>query len=223
MKGLIRIFCSAAILLIFAACQNDEERIFSCDSVTNEWVHQNLSEIHEMDRMDWTNSNQELAIPIYRAFTAEQKVAFWMSKLKETMSLDWSEREKAHIERVIQFIEAHKYLFEKDVLEEELEKVDLFFYTWIYEAEHELGWSDYLCYAIVGTGYSLKNTQGELQMPRTKKAVFLSSTEPDCNCSKESDWCFGQQYACKAGSCDEASDGCGTLFVHACDGRCWFD
>ena len=42
---------------------------------------------------------------------------------------------------------------------------------------------------------------------------------PPCTCSQESDWCsWGRK--CSNIECVRRPDGCGTLLLHACDGRC---
>jgi hypothetical protein len=40
-----------------------------------------------------------------------------------------------------------------------------------------------------------------------------------CSCSIKSDWC--DTICTGNGACDHSADGCGTLWLYECDGRCF--
>ena len=92
----LSILIFALIAITVTGCKKIEE-VYSCDSVTNEWVKSNLKTIQQMTRQDLLQLELEKQIPAYRAFTPEQKYNCWVDKLKQVKSLEWTEKEFAHI------------------------------------------------------------------------------------------------------------------------------
>lgn len=41
-----------------------------------------------------------------------------------------------------------------------------------------------------------------------------------CNCSSESNYCFGRNPSCRSNGCINTTAGCGTLFIYSCNGQC---
>jgi hypothetical protein len=81
-----------------AGCQKEEDMVYSCDSEQDALVKTNIVEIRTMTRQDCQQVDNNLKIPVYRAFTPQQKQTFWVDKLNETLEAhEWSELERTHI------------------------------------------------------------------------------------------------------------------------------
>lgn len=207
----------------FWSCSEDDN-VYSCDATVNSWVKDNMSQIHQMTRADWLRTNVELGIPIYRAFTMEQKENFWKEKFKEIKQLSWTSQELNHIKKVEQFIANHPYVLSgKALTDNQLDEVELFFYKWKSEAIQQLNWKPEVCIAIAGSGYAMKNTKGEVVLLSSRVADKMSSSaESSCHCNTGmlSDFCLNSPGPCESSTCEGSSAGCGWLLVQRCNGRC---
>ena len=54
----------------------DNEVVYSCDKTINAWIHENLSDIRTMSRSEWNSLEEDIKIPVYRAFTTQQREFF---------------------------------------------------------------------------------------------------------------------------------------------------
>ena len=73
-------------LLTFFSCQNEENVYYSCDEAEDAWVKENLSSIRKMETTEWFSISEKLKLPVYRAFSLEQKQSVWMEKIKLTLT-----------------------------------------------------------------------------------------------------------------------------------------
>lgn len=220
------IYFMLAVLLssvVFISCSEDDT-IYSCDTTVNSWVKQNIPEIHKMTRADWLRTTSELAIPTYRAFTEEQKVLFWKEKFQEIKKLSWTPKELNHIHKVELFMANHPYVFSNTPLTDiQLDEIELFFYNWRNEAIEQLKWKPEVCIAIAGSGYKMKNKEGEIIfLPSTRGSKMSMSAESSCHCNTGllSDFCFNAPGPCEDSDCESSSVGCGWLLAQSCNGRC---
>lgn len=208
--------------LALVSCSSDDEEVYSCDKSVNLWVKAHVSEIQKMDRAQWLNVDQQKKIPIYRAFTPEQRIQFWESKFKEVNELPWTLEEKKHIEKVIEFFRTHEdYMYESPT-DGQLDEIDKFFYKWQSYAIDSLGWKKELCYAIAGSGEKLKNTKGELELAEKQSLTSKTKSakvESSCNCNLTYDFCIGIA-PCENVVCNGADKGCGWLWMSSCNGLC---
>lgn len=212
------------LLLIFVvtffSC-GKEELVYSCDPDTDKWVKNNMELIQTMTRAEWTGLNENLIRPVYRAFTPEQKKVFWVERLNEIQTFDWSTEEKKHIVKFIDFIKQYPNIFEGNIVENDdlYEIFDRFTYEWMSCAEKELGWNKKLIYAIAADGHRLKNKEGDLEIKVVNRtSMTRTSREPDCHCSTSADFCSNSR--CISGDCNISSHGCGVVWVQTCDGLC---
>ncbi len=212
------------------SCSNENDVIYSCDESTDLWVKKHIEEIHSMTRADWLNVDDKVKIASFRAFTNEQKRTFWEDKISETLKLDWNNMEREHIMKLSEFIETHSDFFEVSRLtEEQDDELEIFFYKWLRYSLDVLHWDKQVVYAITCTGYSLKNTIGELNIltssiNNVEKLTNSSEnqTQPDCNCKLDHLFsCFAGNDECKDIDCDEGL-GCGWLLLQTCTGKCGF-
>ena len=222
-KKIFFIICTSLFLL---SCNN--EVIYSCNETIDEWIHENLPDIQSMSRSEWNNLEEELKLPVYRAFTIQQRIDFWNEKVTETLSLDWTNAEREHINLVLHFVNQYPHCLNGyDLLsDKEKNNFDLFFYKWTEKATNELNWSKELIYALVVSTNKLLDTKGTLLTsvnPKGRSAV-LTTTESQCNCNIKDNWCLNS--SCDETPCEKDKEkgmlflGCGFLGAKECNGRC---
>lgn len=178
---------------------------------------------------EWLESSQDLKLPMYRAFTAEQKQQFWKEKIEKVMNgYDWTEEELSHLVKLYDAVNEHKCWFmgEKRMNEKELEDFEVFGYRWMEHARESLHWSDKLIAYIVYSGEEINIVD---RTPVVKSFTVISTKRfrsakeskfGDCNCTYLSSmFCPG---GCMEGPgiCDKTDTGCGFLLNSPCDGYC---
>lgn len=204
------------------SCSGTDQDLYSCDPAVNEWVSSHLQEIRKMSRQNWLNTSVEISGAIFSAFTQEQKIKFWKEKLETVKRLDWSQKEVEHINKIEEFIDNNTNLFNSVPLTDEQEDLlEAFFYKWYNYGIEVLGWKENVGIAIAGSGYTLLDKEGNLELPSGKEIMVLSSEVESCTCSTgASIFCF----VSGEGTCDDAdcTEGnyCGWLLLQRCDGRC---
>lgn len=221
MKISLKVFSAIAFMMLISCSQ--EDLTYSCNKQVDEWIKEHLTAIHQMTRADWIQIDGSFGVSVYRAFTKEQKLQFWREKFEKVKLLPWAEKEILHIEEAESFVNEHAYYFSDDPLkEDEIEELEVFYYRWSNKAKEELGWTDQISMAIIGTGYDLKNTYGELDLPKTSlsnSVMTLSPETTDCDCSVKVDFCGLYNLICEDTNC-ETGKGCGVLWLMDCTGKC---
>lgn len=203
------------------SCSSDEPK-YSCDPEVDKWVKEHVEEIHSMTRSEWLESDKALSVPIYRAFTPEQRINFWREKFQELKALPWSAGEIELIKDAESFFEEHLNLFgpEKNT-DEQLDEVDFFFYKWCNKAKNEFSWSDDLIRLIIASGEKIQDTKGNVyKRANSVVSILSSSSERSCNCNIGSKFTCSPYVECEEKSCGGKDSGCGFLFWYACDGVC---
>ena len=215
MKKLFFILVLTTIVL--TSCSQEEDVLYSCNEEINEWVIENKEIINQMNRDDLLKMDPAQMRATYRAFSQKQKIEYWEASIEETLLLDWSDAEVLHIRKVKEFIKSHTNFFRGEPLEEaELDELEIFFYQWLEYAKENFGWTNKIGIAIAGTGYSLKNKAGDINISTTS---FGSSTSScDCNDGVVSDFCLGG--ICTKVKCLDTYNGCGWLQLQKCNGMC---
>lgn len=220
------IVVTATVATVVSCSQED---IYSCDPVVNQWTKTNLSSIKTMTRANWTavgNISRQRAI--YNAFTPEQRINLWAGKINETLELDWSADEKAHLETVLTFINENPNCFgnNEEITEQEQDNYDLFFYNWKEYAKTTLGWDDKLIYGIVCTPEKIADKEGNLAFVPIAAINVKSDTEggiggtQQCDClTTDNNKYRCPNYCSTARSCSVAL-GCGYMWGKQCNGLC---
>lgn len=215
-------------LCSFSSCSQDEVT-YSCDKEVNTWVKSNKSKIKRMNRSEWKKLPSHLAKSVYIAFSAKQKMEFWLDKINEVQTLGWSNDEKAHIRKIAKFIIGHPQYFNDELLtDKQLDEIEMFFYIWKTDAIKKWGWSDKLCYAIAGSGLQIKNRKGDFEnqtIYENKLGLDKYNPQfdpskpsvPNCNCNQSADFCMIT--TCVKSKCSEVK-GCGWLCLQTCNGEC---
>ena len=226
-----RVLLMTIAALAAMSCYNENDVFYSCDTATDLWVKSNLHEIQKLDRDGWLSLKQEIQIPVYRAFTKEQRVSFWQEKLCEVQRLDWSVAESAHIKKIEDFIATHTYFFDdKPLTDEEDNELETFFYLWNTMAIEQFNWDEQVGYAIICTGLPLKNKRGDLDFNVSlQKSVeqltgnWENTPVPDCDCSRRYFFAcpsHNPSMECKEIECNWADIGCGLFLLQDCNGKC---
>lgn len=227
----IKLLSILFFIIGMVSCSNEDERSYSCNREVDAWVKNHLVEIQSMDRIDWLNVDNNLKIATFRAFTKKQKIEFWNDKLTQALDLDWNKEEKTHIIEVINFINSHSEFFASNKLTEDQENVlELFFYNWMNYSIDTLKWDKKIVYALVCSGYPLKDKTGILDTHLTienniERLTANSENEPELMCNCRIDHllaCFpNTNIECKDIECYEDNKlGCGWIWLQACTGRC---
>lgn len=223
-KFLSILFLSLGTFVI--SCSDEDRVVYSCNPTEDEWVHDNLDEIRCMTRAQWNNLDENLKMPVFVAFSSEQRYQLWIGKLNDAIALDWSESEKAHIQEIIDFINENPDCFEEGGLNEDMEdKLELFDYQWTTFAKEEFGWDSKVIYGIIYTPNSLLDKEGNIAKSTTVSARIIRSegtsngaTSENCNCRVGRN-CEGTFECKESTTCDEVNR-CGFLTMQRCNGRC---
>lgn len=209
------------LLQLLSSCSDDIT--YSCDSTQNDWVKNHLDDIKSMDRIDWLNTDAPLSIPVYRAFSATQKIDFWNQKMDEVQQLKWNNDELEHIKVISEYIKAHPLLFNPNIPDNVIDDFDIFIYKWCNWAQEHLGWSNNIIYSLIGCGNKVLDTQGNIKpLPVSKGISFLAGSET-CNCSTSASIYCGYDQTCAGqlnGVWCNATGGCGHLLIYECNGEC---
>ena len=208
------------VMVGFTSCQ--EDLLYSCNEELNDWVIANMEDIHHLKRMEWCDLELQYQLPTFIAFTQEQKINFWLDKIKETMEMGWEEKELAHLQEFYDYIANHPDLYADDFNNEcaAFEDFDRFQYEWTSYAKNELDWSEKLIYAIVADGNKLKDKEGNLDISAEKLKQFRQYNEqyPWCNCSSKAYSTCILGHCSKLYKCKQLACGAGLRFI--CDGMC---
>ncbi len=216
-----KLISMAVLLAGLVSCGNSEPK-YSCDESVDTWVKEHITEVRKMTRSSWLESDEKFSIPMYRAFTAEQRINFWRGKFQEIKELSWSEPELVHINELESFFEKHLDLFETNKpSDNQLDEVEIFMHKWKAAAIEKLGWTDQIIYALAACGEKVLDTNGNLKPMRSNisSSVLLTSSE-NCNCNIDSWFTCSHQVACDNANCSETGSGCGFFLAYECNGRC---
>lgn len=221
----------AMFSFLFTSCQNDA--LYSCDPIIDNWAQENLEKIHRMNRTDLVKMDdihhQKAA---FRAFSPEQRKAIWMEKLDEVMLLDWNDKEKQHIELLRSFLDKYESMFSEGFTEQQQNELLIETYRWAEYAKNALGWNDKIINAMAGNPNRMLTKTGVVEEKIANNKIIKTRGEAnfgDCECNrdfKEDDsmivydcerknGCFGTKH------CDQSSLGCGLFWGNPCNGSCY--
>lgn len=210
------------VLLVFIGfCSCSETIVYSCDSDANIWVKRNLEQIQQMSREEWemieSSSYQHAA---YVAFPGEKKEEFWNAKLSLAMELDWNEKEKAHIAKIIEYIDKDKELFIRDTPTDDFY---IFVYKWIEYAREELNWEDPVIWSILMSGNTVADKNGGV-IVSVSDVPLTKNTVENCDCHRGNImWTTCSSLTnneCMEKTCEASVHGCGAMWVESCNGVC---
>lgn len=216
--------------LLFASCQR-EDKIYSCDPNVDNYIKENLSEVQKMTRAEFIRCDEYIQKEIFNALPADKKVSIWRDKFVESLELDWCDKEKKHIELLIQTSENNTMWYEDPLHFED--EIDLFSYKWMDYAENELGWDKESIYnMIIDPGTVIRGCNKKIEIVEYLNNKSMSSriktrseSEPPpttkCSCNTSYDDCGTTGLMkCFKWNC-VAIRGCGFLGTQVCDGGCY--
>lgn len=137
------------------------------------------------------------------------------------MLLDWTENERAHIQRVFSFLEENPDIFKSDFLENEVlyDKFDRFMFLWQEYAYKNLSWNKKQINAIIVSGYEVASTDGCLIIGNDFTVADTRVSKTKCHCNTDFDFC--ETHDCKATPlCEYTNFGCGLVMAQSCNGLC---
>lgn len=113
-------------------------------------------------------------LPLF-ALCFQATKSFWKQKFEEIKNLEWSDLELQHIQKAENFLIVNeKWIFAKNLSNEDLDKIDSFFYSWQKYAKEKLNWDQAVIYGIAGTGYPMMDKKGTLQINK-KKRLYMDN------------------------------------------------
>ncbi|MGN1375984.1 MAG: bacteriocin fulvocin C-related protein [Prevotella sp.] len=202
---------------------SDNDTVYSCDETTNDWVKENITTIRVMSRGQWKTLNPNKKLAAFRAFSQEQRISFWKDKIDETLKLNWSKSEKAHILKLFKFIISNPDMFSDNKMSDEMQdKYDLFFYDWVETAKNNLKWDMRTIISIAASGDELINKNGISASVFGFDDSSGDMIDVSCHCNRTYDFCNVPftNATCIDTKCEGTTTGCGWLLISSCNGRC---
>lgn len=226
LKSFVAFFC---VMVITQSCSQSDEFLYSCNEEVDEWVVENLSDIKSMSWNDWLsireNENRKAA---YGAFSSNQKLAMWINRYHDILKLDWSDSEKEHIKKLLDYIQCHPYIFDGlELTPDQEDDMDLFLYRWKEQAVESFNWSDQVLYALLATGNKMIDKEGRLDINVAHRSTIIGGESGDrkdsCSCNIDDDWCGGQDNVseCVSDGCHASFILCGSWLAKSCNGNCY--
>lgn len=178
-----------------------------------------------LSREDWLKLPDSLKIPVFRTFSDSSKLNFWREKHIELMSMDWTNEEKEHIDKMYNYLYSNVNIFEHYTNSDaEILATDLMnkFEDWYNDSKNKLGWDLATIYAIVGTGDRvtdefLRDLRGAITVTdRYNGGGYL------CDCNSSALCVFWRMgYKCnKRANCNVSKSGCAPFWLYECNGSC---
>lgn len=216
------------IAITVTGCSKHEEEIYSCNEDANLWAKSNLDEIKQMKVAEWHSINNIVyQRAAFVAFNVDQRKELWLSKLQETLELNWTNTEKEHIENLVCLIKDNPQIFDDKVGVED--DTELMLHQWKEYALEQLKWDNELIFAIIKTPEKL-NVNKKLNINLPKSPIVKNQSESDtdkqplCNCNsyESHKWflCTLWFHQCHVGVCEVRTYGCGDLWAYGCNGMC---
>lgn len=211
--------------IIFTGCQQEDDKVYSCNKEINSWVKNNLSAIQKMESNEFLAIDIQRQRGIYNAFSAEQRQSQWILKIKEALKMEWSEAEKEHLKKILSKITLTSSYFDTQLSEDEKDEFKVWTYKWIKYAEESLGWSPKLVQSMIGMPHRLLNKKGELAVAKISLNKKTREETPSCDCEPGSNDCdeVTQAFGCIPGYLDHCKDtnvSCGLWWLSPCTGLC---
>jgi hypothetical protein len=205
-KSLKKVLIFLLVVCSITSCIKDD-LMYSCNPEVNEWAKSSLTDIQKMARQDWLAiGDYSLQRAAFVAFSPAQKQALWIGKMEEVLTLDWTEREKQHIQYLLDFIKNNTAVFSNENGPDD--EAELLRYKWEEYAQKELGWNRELLHDLVYTPRIMnanKKVVLEPTLPRRKSSNESGTEEPkflECYCRHP------QNVGCGSGDCYHRSPKC---------------
>lgn len=214
----MKIFLTVLVFVfIFTSCKQDEI-LFSCDPILNEYVAANQAQLKQIKINELASSGLDFQKAVFRSFDAAKKRDVWLEKIQILLETqEYTKDEYNHVEKLINHI-LLDYFKPENLGSQNKERID-FATHWIEYAKDNLGWSDQDVAFVVYRLYTNREQfQSELNVLKSLHLQTSANSEGGtCNCNVSSSFCPN---SCNGGNCG-ISGGCGWLWSEACDGICY--
>ncbi len=204
------------VLLLMSACQKDDQ-LYSCNPEIDKYVTVNLSHLAQLSLDEFLELDIPLQRAVFRSYTTERKLDFWMEKLHRTLLLgNWTEKEILHIKNLEDILNVT--IFESYSKNQILKTEQaVFAKEWVAYSLNTLKWNKAKLTFVVS---SLYYSETEFNQASAIE-LNLSITSSDCVCNMGMDFCYYEfNLGCKSSDCTASSSGCGWLWGDPCDGTC---
>lgn len=211
-------------VIFFASCSSQDDLVYSCDPIINDWVKDNIQEIKTFEREQLLELSSDYMRAAYITLEPIQAQLFWIQKFDEMLNLVfWNEKEHDHLQNMQDFISSNAMFFDKNNKTDTIrDQFEIFIYRWKEYGREELNWTDQTMYFMLAQGdrFTYDNYQGVENISKETPMIKSSSEftpSLKCNCH------FGgltspAKYCNPSYWCAEAGWGCGDFFASPCDG-----
>lgn len=212
------------MISIFVTACNDKDSItYSCDEHIDNLIKSDITNYSNLSREEWIALPDSLKIPVFRTFSNSKKLEFWREKYNELKSLEWTDKEKRHLETLfgylykdINIFDYHKNVSAADLVNEFNDNFSL----WYNYCTDSLGWTAPMVFAMIGTGEHYNDVTLKKYGGGLKDILPPLYATNSCDCMYDL-WCNIFRYEkCEKRICDKTSFGCGPLLLNECVGIC---
>lgn len=233
MKKNILLICLSIFALL--SCSSNDETVYSCDPNVNNWAKANIKQIQSMKRSEWLDLDKSKQRAACIAFTPEEKYNFWLEKLNEVLTLNWSEDEKKHISELYNWVSQNPDIFKITNIEsDEFANFEKYMYQWSEDGKSKFGWNKQILSAIAMDGNKMIDTTGNMEKRNTVKSNIRFKVTSEaigagktCDCNTSHNFCdnnlSGDKADCidtRTSKCIYKGNGCGWLVLEPCNGYC---
>jgi len=212
----VKLILVIILFILFTASCKQNEAVFSCDPVLNEYISTHIGELKLLSLNDLTKSDLAFQQAVFRSYDAAKKREIWLQKIQSLLDTqNYTEAEYAHVASLLNHL--HEDYFVKEKIGTEANERKQFASDWISKAKNSLGWSDKQIAFVV---YRLYTNPVEFDAEiNAIQANVLETTDPNGNCTCNTSSSFCSNLMCTSGSCN-ITTGCGWLWSETCDGKC---
>ena len=161
------------VLVVFFTGSCVSNKNSSTNDFVEQWINSNIDEISELRvyfKSEVLDKTQEQRVNEDK-FTSFQRQAVWVGKILEVLNLDWTEKEREHIQKLLEIMVTNPIMFSYDPDDSDSEAFMKGFQLieeWLVYAKEELEWDDELLHAI-------GETQAEMREDKTVHPKFLKT------------------------------------------------
>ena len=220
---MMRVYLSIVALYMLITSRQKDIFLYSCEPEIDAWVKTNVNLVEQMSRTQIIKYNEDTQKAIYRAFKPNQRFKLWEDKLNEVSELNWTQEEEEHIFKLKKEMKEDWFSDDIKLNSNKSLMIEMFLKSWISDGMEKFGWSKNLIGSMISKTEPLTDTKGTLlYFNENQTNIVPFGLVVSCNCNKSDDWCpevggFGH---CNDETCATNSNGCGTLWLSSCNGKC---
>jgi len=216
-------------ILMLTACSKENGCRYDAGTII--WTKSHIDDIKTMNRTRWLNIDTlSYQISAYSEFSASQRMNLWTEKLSEALQLDWFQKERMHIVRMIYYIDNNPQWFNGNLPNDkkEYDYFKLITTQWKSFAKDSLNWNDKQIAALINSPFPLDGQDGAIKLPVNMRDDPGEGDANDeevggrlkCNCNR-SNYELTCAHVCNPTYvCSGHTFICGILWGENCNGIC---